>query len=176
LTDSTIVVKTGERQLMQTVQPEQKEQRSQGYLNWFPLFVLGALFSGIVFAPWYSNRAANSCDGDPQSSTIKHVTGPIAVYRGSFYIPDPRGNWILFKCARRCSPPLEPTFSASIGKQAQAAFCQNQVLWVDIEGQRILTKDHSASSVATVALAIFGPLILISGLLWLADPKGLRWP
>jgi hypothetical protein len=149
-------------------------EQTDSYVLIIPFVLLLVVFGSVFLATQVRRERANDCDGRPGSPDIREVSGPITGFQSSYYIPNKGGNWILFQCSGRCSSPLKHTFKSAEGKNATARFCKGEVLSVDIEGTRVLTKDSANTTFWPGFLFGLGPLFLVFAIAWSKASRGNR--
>lgn len=110
---------------------------------------------------WRQN-IANECDGQTQSQRVREVQGPLKKFQVSYFIPGDKGNWIVFACGGKggCANPLKAKYDAYLGKEVRAGFCHNELLWVEIENERIFTRDTSPQSSWLPLIYLLPPLLI----------------
>lgn len=131
------------------------------------LILLGAcVWSLVFFIPIlgsiiWKDSVANSCNGT--SGKLQLVDGRITASSkpSAFYIDYDGRYRLVLACPikSKCSGKAATTLKRSVGKSASAAFCAGELLWLDIESDRVITADHSGKRswvFITITLCVIG--------------------
>lgn len=107
-----------------------------------------AFFAFILVGIWvtlYSRHIeATSCKSQSESSRLKTVAGVISKHPSHsipYYLSSADQKVVLSNYSRRSV--FNETLKNSIGQNASATFCGDELLSLDIEGERVFTKDTS---------------------------------
>jgi hypothetical protein len=123
-----------------------------------------------LLATLWNQAKAKECDGQINSVVVREVSGLLGKFQISYYIPGERRNWVVFSCGGKggCKNPLKGQFESSLGKPARAGFCNGQLLWVELQGERVFTRDNAFNP----ALLMVGIVIFVMIIFYLVSFTG----
>jgi hypothetical protein len=112
----------------------------------------------MVLSTLWKQATANECNGPGPTAVVREVSGLLGKFQISYLFPGEHRNWIVFACGGKggCTNPLKNRFESSLGKPVRAGFCNGELLWVELQGERIFTRDTSSTPVLTVAGFVIG--------------------
>ena len=131
-----------------------------------------AVFGGMWLGMAHNQSKASECSAPDGGATPVVVEGVLTKHEKyqRFYVSSNGQEWPVYRC-RRGGCPHYKQLMEMLGQQAIATFCEHEFLTLDVQHQRIVTRDVSSTPTILAGLAFSVGLILVVVLLAFGDRK-----
>ena len=134
--------------------------------------LLLAVFGGIWLGMAHNQSKASECSAPNGGTTPIVVDGVLTKHEKyqRFYVSSNGKEWPVYRCNRGGCPHYKQLMGL-LGQRAVASFCGHEFLTLDIQNQRIVTRDVSSMPTIIAGLAFSCGLVLMVVLLTFGDRK-----
>ena len=142
------------------------EKRLSNFLpELLPFIFLAMFIVPVVISLAVVDKERSACDGNKGSPAIKIVNGSVEYIYKLYRVNDDKRAYVILDCNKRygCTNDLYVNaVQQAVGKKVQAGVCNDHLLWVDVQQQRIYSRSTGYASAINTGVVFTVSLIALS--------------